>query len=418
MKTHETAYGYIEDGKVFLKGFLDFPERNIGVVKETEEAAIAYFEKRYETAKEKVAELKKLIEEAENKGSYLMKLIHMRQYLTEFKGLGDFPLLFTQLDELEEYLRNLVANNRVKNLQIKQDLVKEAEDLIESQEWEETALKFKDIKLRWIKTGPIDKEANERLEAAFNAALKAFFSNRKLYFKKRNDEIRDKVKHYRQIIDKANQLKYSDDFEATALAFRDLQNEWKEVGKIPKSKMASLWERFKKVNNDFFYRYKQYKAGATVIRPLNATELLKVKQEELCKKAESLIGNTSEEALNKAKELLVNWKKVTTNPKLIDKALARRFRLLCDRIFEEGYLIRLIKRKYPDYDDKPQLDQYKIKTSYMRELIRREEMEIKVEENVEEPMDSQKEYNLNVRKRKLQVKKAMLQEFEEKLRNF
>ncbi len=54
----------------------------------------------------------------------------------------------------------------------------------------------------------------------------------------------------------------------------------------------------------------------------------------------------------------------------------------------------------------------------MRELIRREEMEIKVEESVEESADPQKEYNLNVRKRKLQVKKAMLQEFEEKLRSF
>ncbi|MGD1842548.1 MAG: DUF349 domain-containing protein [Thermonemataceae bacterium] len=418
MRTKETAYGYVEDGKVFLKSYLDFPERQIGVVKETDEAAIEYFEKRYENAKEKVEELKKLVAEAENKGSYLMKLIHMRTYLAEFKGLGDFPALFEVLDEVEEELQGLVAQNRVKNLQIKQELIKEAEAIMNDTNWEDTTKKLQDIKQRWIKTGPTSKEHTEALENSFNEAFKTFFNNRKQYYKKRNNEIKEKISAYKRIIDQANKLKYSDKFDDSAVTLKKLQAEWKKVGKVPHSKMKKLWDRFKKINNDFFYRYKQYKSGASVIKPFNPSEASKIRQENLCKKAESLVGINTQEALGEAKSLLMQWKKTTSNPKYIDKALARRFRLVCDRIFEEGYLIRLIKHKYPDFDNKPPFQQYKIKTSYMRELIRREEQSIHLAETGKLPEEKQNKYNLSTQKRKLQVKKIMLYEFEEGLKNF
>ena len=36
-------YGYVSDGKVFLKGYLGNPDRQIGEVKRTEQEAIDYF---------------------------------------------------------------------------------------------------------------------------------------------------------------------------------------------------------------------------------------------------------------------------------------------------------------------------------------------------------------------------------------
>ncbi|HAI77155.1 MAG TPA: DUF349 domain-containing protein, partial [Microscillaceae bacterium] len=100
-KQHE--FGYVQDGKVFLKGFLSYPDRQIGVVKESEEASIKYFENRFNIAKQKVENLRNLVEDNQNKGSYLMKLIHMRKYLADFDGLGDYKALFDQLDQIEEH---------------------------------------------------------------------------------------------------------------------------------------------------------------------------------------------------------------------------------------------------------------------------------------------------------------------------
>jgi hypothetical protein len=73
--------------------FMGYPDRQIGEVKQSVEASVKYFRDRFETAIQKVDELYKLVEEAQNKGSYLMKLLHLRQYLIEFDGLGDYPAL-------------------------------------------------------------------------------------------------------------------------------------------------------------------------------------------------------------------------------------------------------------------------------------------------------------------------------------
>ena len=57
----EHPYGFIKDGKVYLKGFLDQEERVIGEVKEDEASTIRYFEERFRTVEQKVAQLEKRI---------------------------------------------------------------------------------------------------------------------------------------------------------------------------------------------------------------------------------------------------------------------------------------------------------------------------------------------------------------------
>ncbi|WP_332911376.1 hypothetical protein [Algoriphagus boritolerans] len=86
----EHPFGYIKDGKVYLKGFLGRSDREIGEVKENEASTLSYFEARFEQIKDKVTKLKSDIEENQNKGSFLMKLIHLRDSLFETDALGDF----------------------------------------------------------------------------------------------------------------------------------------------------------------------------------------------------------------------------------------------------------------------------------------------------------------------------------------
>jgi hypothetical protein len=56
-------YGYIREGKVYLRGFMGYPDRQIGEVKQSEEASVAYFRDRFETARQKVEELYRLVDE-------------------------------------------------------------------------------------------------------------------------------------------------------------------------------------------------------------------------------------------------------------------------------------------------------------------------------------------------------------------
>lgn len=416
----ETTYGYVKDGKVYLKGYLNHPDREIGFVRETPEAAIAYFENRYQLAVQKVNELYQQIEEATNKGSFLMKLLHMRQYLLSFNGLGDFPALLRRLDEMELYLRELIAQNRIKNLEIKREILKELEDIAQQQtNWKVNSEKVQDLKMRWIRTGPVDDLYAQELEDRFNAAIKLFFTNRKNFFQGKRKEEKAKVEQYRLLIQEVNELKYSNDFEQVAEHIKNIQQKWKDVGKVSHKRMVKLWKRFQKVTHEFFYRYKQYKEGVPIdnIQPLNMDEFIRVRQADYCRQMEALIGINSDESLQKAKHLLAEWKKLVQDPRLIDKALARQFRLISDRVFEEGYLMRVIRRKYPDFDFKPEEEQLKIKISFLRETIRRDEQEIaEAEAHPEKVQIYKPNFNARTQQRKVMVKKVMLREFEQRLR--
>lgn len=123
------SFGYIKDGKVFLKGFLGRPDRVIGEVKEDEASTLLYFEARFGQVQEKVAKLIEAIQENQNKGSFLMRLIHLRESLFASDALGDFVPLIDSLNEQEAYLSQIIQGNRSKNLEVKLALIEEAKAL-------------------------------------------------------------------------------------------------------------------------------------------------------------------------------------------------------------------------------------------------------------------------------------------------
>jgi hypothetical protein len=416
-------YGYVRNDKVYLRGFMGYPDRQIGEVKQSVEASVKYFRDRFDTARQKVDELYKLVEEAQNKGSYLMKLLHLRQYLIEFDGLGDYPALLDRLDVLEADLRTTIVHNRGRNLEIKRALLQEAEALADSTEWKETSEKFKELKAKWIKTGAVDKEYEEEVEARFDGIINGFFDRRKAYFEQKNEISRKRVARYEDLVRQANYLKDSTDLNITAAKFKKLQEQWKKVGKVPKMMAGTVWEDFKKANDVFFERYKKAKGqSANYVRRVDPKKLA---QEKICKEAEDLLQSADiNQASERAKQLLMEWKNVGVNPKFQDRQLGDRFRAACDKIFEMNYLMRVVKRKNFFFDKKPIVDQLQIKISVMADLIRKDKMELDTYEgnvdgmnmmNKSQTMDKMVASKLSVQKRKISVKELLLDQFKAEL---
>jgi len=156
LSSNYQEFGYTKDGKVFLKAYHTFPDRQIGEVKNTDDEALQYFANRFLHISQKVDKLIQDIEEATNKGSYLMKLIHMRQQLEIYDGLGDFMPLFAKLDEAEQYIQDLIDVNRSKNTEIKASLLAELQDSLSNiSDWPTVNAKIKEIREKWLKTGSV-----------------------------------------------------------------------------------------------------------------------------------------------------------------------------------------------------------------------------------------------------------------------
>lgn len=401
----EHPYGYIKNDKVYLKGFLGQEDRIIGEVKEDEASTLKYFEDRFELLKEKVAKLKNDIQENQNKGSFLMKLIHLRESLLQSDALGDFVPLIQELREQEEFLNDIIQVNRTKNLEVKNALILEAEEKKDDTDWKETTEFYKDLKLRWIKTGPVDKEYQEEIENTFNDIVQHFFENRRHFFEGLALQADENIKIYESLVVQARE---AHDFPDAKTAFdisKKIQRQWKEAGKVPAEKRQPLWDEFSKLNNRIFSRYKRTLQTGPQMNP---RELMQ-KVETLTEEIKVLSGKpTSYELVGRAKVIQEEWRKLPPRKPKEANLIVRSFQFFSDIVFEKAFLEKLVHGKYADFDEKPESEQIQIKTALLKDLLHRDQTELEAAQNNSENFRVQSaDFDIMMKKKLFAVKRKV-----------
>ncbi len=365
-----SEFGYIKDGKVYLKGYFEFKDRELGVVRESEEESMRYFVNRYEMVKKKLEDVKNSVKEAENKGSYLMKLIHMRTYLAQYNGLGDFVVLYNEINELEDEISAYIEKNREKNYEIKTALLEEANSLKGSTDWKNTAMKFKELKLKWIKTGSAHKEVDDRLTKDFNDALEYFFSRRKSFFTEQTRIMNERMMKYRKLLYQLEQINKQGSDPSQKETVKSLQRDWRNVGNIPKNKVRRMQMQFKKELDRYFNSIKY--SAAIKDRPI-----VDIKKDFLKTVSEMLNLNGSKVNINEVKQIQDNWKKLGKQPNhQEDKELNLRFRIVCNELFETYFLEKSTKYFHPDIYRKSPEEQVNLRISVLNESIKKDEQEL------------------------------------------
>lgn len=417
--TLENEYAYIKDGKVFLKGYMKMPDRQIGEVKRTDEEALEYFVKRYEIAETKVAQLEKDIEGAQNKGSYLTKLVQLRKRLLNFDGIGDFMPLLQRLDLKEAYLNGLIEINQKNNLRVKNELLNETRKYAKSEDWGEASEKLQDIRVKWIRTGPVFQEDDEKLEAEFKELQDDFYQRRKEHFDVQNKLIDERKAKYEDLIQAANALHSRQDWDEAFEDLKGLQREWKDVGDLPPKMLKFLYKVFKRSTSSFYEKYCIAKGIQTKRRVDPRVEA----QQKMMREAENLSMAENDaifDATNKAKVLLNDWKNIRVPSHLADRNVAERFRSACDKIFELSYLMKVVMRKHPTFNflDSDQKDLVKYRE--MDNIVKRARTDLQeLEQNSQaspgdEEMERMMMNNLKTQKRKLLMKEVILEELRQK----
>lgn len=387
-----TTYGYIKDNNVYLKGYNDRPDRQIGVVKENAEASIAYFEDRYQKLLEKVEEVAQAIEESQNKGSYLMKLVHIRESLETYNAIGDYIAVERRILELEQGIENYISENRVKNTEIKTALLAEAQKLKDSDDWEEVSEYLKDLKMRWIRTGSVGEE-DEEMSEEFDRCLDVFFERRKAFFDNERIVNDERILKYKRISNKVRKLNYQKEkTPEMRQEVIDLQKAWKDVGVIPKWKYLKLYRNYKREVDIFFGNpeqsndsYGSYRQEPPI--PTTPEGILEYKR-KLTDEVEEIANKFENIHLNNVKTKQVEWKKMgilKNNDE--DRLLNNRFHAACSEIFTHVFLENEAKQNFEGYESKTGFEQLKLKIKLIKDSIREEEPKLQqIAKNI--PQDS------------------------------
>lgn len=133
------------------------------------------------------------------------------------------------------------------------------------------------------------------------------------------------------LVARAEELRESTEWKATAEAYKALQAEWKAVGAAPQEQANALWTNFRAAANSFFERRKEHYD----VQEKQQKENLQ-KKEALCVRAEELAGSTDWKATAEAfKALQEEWKTVGPVPKNKADAIWERFRGAANQFFEK-----------------------------------------------------------------------------------
>jgi hypothetical protein len=405
----EGQYGFIKEGKVFRNAFLDFGQREIGEVKDSEESTLIFFLERFNLAQAKVDQVEEKINATENKGSYLMKVLHLKETLHEFDALGDFEGLYKKLDLLDEQLSGFINQNRAKNLEIKTALQSELDIAAKSIEWKSATAAVKEIQRKWIKTGAVDDAQKEAIESNFKSTLDAFFSRRAEFYADLEKMMVEKEEDYKAFLLKAEKLKKLDNYPGLVDQIRGLREEWKLLGRIKKESSDVYWEQFQNIIKESLKASKKQKPKPA---SKNKAENIKLRSEFL-----KGLETTNEAMVPKANisALKEQWKKMG----VVDKAemlnLQEEFLLLIDQIAEKQFIESLLDKKTKA--NTSQAEKQKLRVKLLYDLLNRDKNELFIfKENLEKfntsvGLDQLISGKLALQERKVKVKEAILKQF-------
>lgn len=424
----ENQYGIIREDKVYRKAQEGFPEKEIGEVKDTEAAALEYYEQRFRNLEEKVSQLEQDVYATANKGSYLMKLLHMKETLPDYDGLGDFIALHARLEKLEEHIQEVIEQNRKRNLEIKTALLAEGVQLVQVSNWKEASEFAKDLKMRWLKTGSLDPEHQEHYEEKFNGLINDFFERRNAFFEDRNQMMNERVAQYEAIIEKARTVVAEKESREAAEAIKALQAEWKEVGQVPAQKRTELWKEFQQVVKPVFARRKppqgssqgrreQYKPAS----PGPSSPGILQEKQALLKKLQALDSH-DKASLEKAQALQEEFKNLGFMGGPEGGAVNNAFFQTIGLIKEKQFLHKLAQAKAQGFADKDEKEQAKIKLRLLRDLLSRDERELQnFKDNLSNLNTGKNRVNkmmdakLRLQEKKVKVKRMLQEELQARL---
>ena len=176
---------------------------------------------------------------------------------------------------------------------------------------------------------PEPKKQRDPLTDRYRAAFKIYKTKREKYLIELEEQKIENLKAKQDILDKLKGVISSEEpLKKSYDDFRELQEQWREIGMVPKTEVNNLWQNYHFLVEKFFDKVKINNE----LRDLGLKKNLETKI-QICEAAEELLLETSIiKSFKQLQELHKEWKE--TGPVPTDKKdeLWERFKTITDKI--------------------------------------------------------------------------------------
>ena len=238
-------------------------------------------------------------------------------------------------------LREMDEWKRFANAAVQEELIAKTEALaakygldkpeeIKPEELERVARDLHEIQERWKQAAEAPRAQAQALWHRYRQAADPIQTRVRVFFASRAEERKGNLERKVALIERAEQLADSTDWVRTADELKKLQNEWQQIGPVPRPEMRTTWKRFRDACDRFFTR-----RNADLAQRKETWAENLAKKEALCLRAEALASSTEwERAAAEVRLLQVEWKAVGPVRRTKSEAIWQRFREACDAFFE------------------------------------------------------------------------------------
>lgn len=134
----------------------------------------------------------------------------------------------------------------------KVEAIADKEDIKSSNEWNALSKEIENIQKEWKTIGFASKKENQKIYDRFRAACDKFFGKKRDFYVQFKDNMNENMEKKMAIIAEAEALKTSTEWKKATDRFISLQNQWKEIGAVPRKKSEQMWKRFRAACDEFF----------------------------------------------------------------------------------------------------------------------------------------------------------------------
>ena len=182
---------------------------------------------------------------------------------------NQFSELTKKMHDKREVLFENLRGTELENLEKKKEIIAKIEVLATEKvnahsQWLAQIEKVEALRTEFFSAGKVPSDVNEATWAAFKTAVRNFNSFKNSFYKDIKKDQNDNLNKKIALVKKAKELQESVDFASTTPIMKQIQEDWKKIGHVPRKYSDKIWNEFREACNHYFDKLKEHKSVENV----------------------------------------------------------------------------------------------------------------------------------------------------------
>ena len=180
-----------------------------------------------------------------------------------------FKEISNKIHERKSELLAQIEVEQQKALEKKNEIIAKLKDFASSKEavthnyWQQAIKQVEQLRSEFLKLGNVPKKLSNQNWTEFKTTLRAFNTKKNDFYKNLKNSQHINLEEKQKLISIAQDNMHSEDWDTAVPLFKKLQEDWKNIGHVPKNQANKVWNDFRDACNTFFNNFREKNASTT-----------------------------------------------------------------------------------------------------------------------------------------------------------